>query len=93
VLRRALAVVAQLGVVGRQKSESLSGSSFVDVVQAVEDRPNDHIPGDRPLARDRGLQLQGSVGAILIVVAGVLGQHRPDMSLAQRHDVIQALAA
>ena len=75
---------------GRQKSESCSGGSFVDVVQAAEDRTSDHFPGDRPMARDRGLQLQGTVGAILVVVARVLGQYRPDMPFAQRQDVIQA---
>jgi hypothetical protein len=75
-------IADRAGAEGRQKSESCSGGSFVDVVQAAEDRTSDHFPGDRPIARDRGLQLQGTVGPILVVVTRVLGQHRPDMPLA-----------
>jgi hypothetical protein len=77
---------------GGQKSESCSGGAFVDVVQASEDRPSDHLPVGRPMARDGGLQTDGSMGSVLVVVGHELGQHRSDMPLAQRQDVVQALA-
>ena len=75
------------------KSQSESGGSFVDMVQAAENRPRDHLPVDLATARHRSLQCQRSMGAILVVVAHELGQHRSDMPFAQRRDVIQALAA
>jgi len=45
-----------VGAVGRQKDESGSGSSFVDVVQTSEHRPRDHLPIDGALAGHRSLQ-------------------------------------
>ncbi len=80
------------GPVGGQKSESCSGGAFVGVVQASEDRPSDHLPVGRPMPRDRGLQTDGSMGSVLVVIGHELGQHRSDMPLAQRQDVVQALA-
>ncbi len=63
------------------------------MVQAVEDRPGNHLPVDLATARHWSLQSQRSVGPILVVVAHELGQQRSDMPFAPRKDVIQALPA
>jgi hypothetical protein len=49
-------LAVESAAVGRQKSESCSGGSFVDVIQGAEDRTSGHFPGDRPMARDGGFQ-------------------------------------
>src|SRR5215470_6399950 len=78
---------------GTAWSRSGSGGSLVDVVQAVEDRPGDHLPVGLPRARHGSLQSERSVGSVLVVVTHKLGQDRSDMPLAQWQDVVQALAA
>ena len=52
------AAVAPPAVVGRQLAHSGSGRSFADVVQTSEDRPGDHLPGDRTTAGHRSLQTE-----------------------------------
>jgi hypothetical protein len=63
------------------------------MVQAVEDRPGNHLLVDLATAPQWSLQSKRSVGAIMVVIAHELGQHRSDMPFAQRKDVIQALPA
>jgi hypothetical protein len=55
------------------KSGSGSGGSLVDVVQAFEDRPGDHLAVGLARTRHRSLQSERSVGPILVVVAHELG--------------------
>ena len=66
---------------------------LVDVMQTPEDRPRDHPPIDRTTTRYRGLQPERSMRTILVVVGHELGQHRSDVALAEREDVIQSLLA
>ena len=71
-----------------------SGSARVAVVQATEDGCRD----DRPVAvfdfpRLRRIPLERHVAPRLVVVGHVLPQHAPQVTFAERDDVIEALAA
>ena len=61
------------------------------VVQAVEDGPRDYFAGKLARARCGSLQRERPVESILVVVGNELGQHRSDVSLTERQDVVQAL--
>lgn len=79
------------GGVGRQKSESGSGGSLVDVVQAAKDRPGDHFPINSATTRHRSLQSERAMGSILVVIPHELSQHRSHLTLVEGQAVIQAL--
>ena len=80
--------ISMLATCMAAKVELGSGGFFVDVVQATEDGPGEHLSVDRAKARHWGLQSERSIGSALVVVGNELGEQRSGMSLAQRQDIV-----
>src|SRR5919199_283951 len=78
----------------RAKPQPCSGSTFVDVVEPVQDRArvDQAGPGCWSQSRFRRLQPECAVRALMVVIPHEFRQHRPQVLRVQHDDVVEALS-